>query len=83
MNFRKRELAFIKITIERDVVLHKTKDFNTTLVAYAHKDDELGNQVISVEVCNKTTGEFEKKQYNIPADVAYILETREILEVQQ
>lgn len=83
MNFRKRELSAIYLVIERDVVLnYKTKD-GFTLVAYAHKDDELGNQAINVEICNKSTGEFQQKQYNIPADVTYILETSEMLAVEK
>lgn len=82
MNFRKRELTYIKVTIERNVVLQKRARDNFSIVAYAHKDEELGNQSINVEICDKSTGEFELKQFNIPADVAYILETKEILEIE-
>ena len=83
MNFRKRELCYIKVTIERDIVLEEFKHENNTIVAYAHKDEEIGNQTITVEICNTVIGEFTLKQFNIPADVAYLLETREMLEVEK
>lgn len=83
MNFRKRELASVTIIIERDTVLHEIAGENKSIIAYAHKDDELGNQSVTVEICNKETGEFWNKQFNIPADVAFSVSTKEILEVQK
>lgn len=83
MNFRKREFAILRLTIERDLVCSLVAGDNLTLVAYAHKDQDIGNQLVCVETCNKATGEFWQKQFNIPANVTYILEAKEILEIEQ
>jgi hypothetical protein len=79
MNFRKREVASICLLIERDVVCNIKAGENERLTVWAHKDEELGNQSFNVEYCNLLTGELETSAYNIPADVAYTLRTKELM----
>lgn len=83
MNFRKRELAGILLKVENEVVLNIQDTKDSTLVVYAHKDDQLGNQVIGVELCNTLTGELETSQYNIPSDVLYVLRTKELMLIEK